>query len=106
MSGEVRFTHESGHRVPHDPLLGLDRSIDMLEQVIDSALPYSNEESAALFLMANTMSRRGDFPEAVSYYKQALLRNLTVEQRGPDPARTRSQLLPPRQFLRRRPKLL
>ena len=27
MSGEVRFTHESDHRVPHDPLLGLDRSI-------------------------------------------------------------------------------
>ena len=82
MSGEVRFTQESGHRVPHDPLIGLDRSIDMLEQVIDSSLPYSNEESAALFLMGNAMARRGDFPEAVSYYQQSLLRNLTVEQRG------------------------
>ena len=37
MSGEVRFTQESGHRVPHDPLIGLDRSIDMLEQVIDDS---------------------------------------------------------------------
>ena len=45
MSGEVRFTQESGHRVPHDPLVGLDRSLDLLEQVIDSALPYSNEET-------------------------------------------------------------
>ena len=38
MSGEVRFSQESGHRVPHDPLLGLDRSIDLVEQVIDGAL--------------------------------------------------------------------
>ncbi len=82
MSGEVRFTQESGHRVPHDPMIGLDRSIDILEQVIDNALPYSNEESAALFLMGNTMARRGDFPEAVSYYKQSLLRDLTPDQRG------------------------
>jgi tetratricopeptide (TPR) repeat protein len=81
MSGEVRFTQESGHRVPHDPLVGLDRSIDMLDQVIDGALPYSNEESAALFLMGNAMARRGNFAEAISYFKQSLLRNLTAEQR-------------------------
>src|SRR5437588_3511096 len=55
MSGEVRFTQESGHRVPHDPLIGLDRSIELLEQVIDDSLPYSNEESAALFLMGNRL---------------------------------------------------
>ena len=59
MSGEVRFTHEGGHRVPQDPLIGLDRSVDLVEQVIDNAMPYSNEEVAALFIMANTMSRRG-----------------------------------------------
>jgi tetratricopeptide (TPR) repeat protein len=81
MSGEVRFSQESGHRVPHDPLIGLDRSIDLLEQVIDSALPYSNEESAAFFLMGNTMSRRGSFREAISYYEQELQRNVTAEQR-------------------------
>src|SRR2546429_8171077 len=40
MSGEVRFSEESGHRVPHDPLLGLDRSIELLDQVIDNAMPY------------------------------------------------------------------
>src|SRR5216684_2269426 len=56
MSGEVRFSQESGHRVPHDPLIGLDRSIELLEQVIDASIPFSNEETAALFLMGNTMS--------------------------------------------------
>jgi tetratricopeptide (TPR) repeat protein len=81
MSGEVRFTQESGHRVPHDPLTGLDRSIELLDQVIDEALPYSNEESAALFLMANTLSRRGSFRQAISYYEQMLQRSVTVEQR-------------------------
>ena len=81
MSGEVRFTHESGHRVPHDPLLGLDRSIDLLEQVIDASIPFSNEETAALFLMGNTMSRRGNFREAISYYEQTLLRNPTLDQK-------------------------
>src|SRR2546422_2376647 len=60
MSGEVRFTQESGHRVPHDPLIGLDRSVELLEQVIDSSLPFSNEEAAAFFLMGNTLSRRGN----------------------------------------------
>src|SRR5579883_610693 len=55
MSGEVRFTRESGHRVPHDPLIGLDRSLDLLSQVIDSAMPYINEESQAMFLMENTL---------------------------------------------------
>ena len=81
MSGEVRFTQESGHRVPHDPLIGLDRSIDLLEQVIDNALPYSNEETAAYFLMGNTMSRRGSFREAIRYYEQELRRNVTLDQR-------------------------
>jgi tetratricopeptide (TPR) repeat protein len=81
MSGEVRFTQESGHRVPHDPLLGLDRSLDLLEQVIDNSLPYSNEETAAFFLMGNTMSRRGNFREAIGYYQQELLRNVTLDQR-------------------------
>ena len=81
MSGEVRFTQESGHRVPHDPLIGLDRSVDMLEQVIDSSLPYSNDEKAALFMMGNAMGRRGSFPEALSYYRQSLLRDLTPDQK-------------------------
>src|SRR5215831_3125955 len=81
MSGEVRFTNESGHRVPHDPLLGLDRSIEMLEQVVDSALPYSNEETAGLFLLGNTLSRRGNFNDAIRYYEQELQRNVTLDQR-------------------------
>jgi tetratricopeptide (TPR) repeat protein len=81
MSGEVRFTKEGGHRVPHDPLLGLDRSIDMLEQVLDDSMPFSTDESTALLLMGNAHSRRGNFPEAVSFYKQALTRNLSPVQK-------------------------
>jgi len=81
MSGEVRFTQESGHRVPHDPDIGLDRSVGLLEHVIDNALPFSNDESAALFLMGNTLSRRGNFREAIKYYGHALQRNVTLEQR-------------------------
>jgi hypothetical protein len=81
LSGEVRFTRESGHRVPHDPLIGLDRSIDLLDQVIDSSIPFSNEETSALFLMGNTLSRRGNFRDAISYYEQELQRNLTLEQK-------------------------
>jgi tetratricopeptide (TPR) repeat protein len=81
MSGEVRFTQESGHRVPHDPLIGLDRSIELLDQVIDDSLPYSNEEAAALFLMGNTLSRRGSFARAISHYDQMLQRSVTPDQR-------------------------
>jgi tetratricopeptide (TPR) repeat protein len=81
MSGEVRFTHEGGHRVPQDPLIGLDRSVDLLEQVIDGAMPYSNEETAAFFLMGNTLSRRGNFREALAYYQQTLQRNPSLDQK-------------------------
>jgi tetratricopeptide (TPR) repeat protein len=81
MSGEVRFTEESSHRVPHDPLIGLDRSIDMIGQVIDNALPFSNEETAGFFLMGNTLARRGSFHEAITYFEQALKRNLSIDQR-------------------------
>ena len=81
MSGEVRFTHESDHRVPHDPLLGLDRSIPLLERVIDSAMPYSAEESAGFFAMGKTLSRRGDFAKAIPHFLQALKRTQDVEQK-------------------------
>ena len=81
LAGEVRFTTESGHRVPHDPLVGLDRSIDLLDRVIDTALPFSNEESAGLFIMANALSRRGNFADSILYYKQALARTQDLDQR-------------------------
>jgi tetratricopeptide (TPR) repeat protein len=81
MSGEVRFTQESGHRVPHDPLLGLDRSVELLGQVIDTSMPFSNEETAGLFAMGSTLSKRGDFREAISYFKQAMARDMSPEQR-------------------------
>lgn len=81
MSGEVRFTEHSESRVPHDPQLGLDRSIDLLERVVDGAMPFSPEEGAALFLMAKSMSRRGNHSESIRYYKQALTRVTTQQQR-------------------------
>ena len=81
MSGEVRFTRESGHRVPHDPMIGLDRSVEMLEQVLDDSMPFSADESNAIVLLANAHARRGDFPEAVASYKQALTRNLNAAQK-------------------------
>lgn len=81
MSGEVRFTEHSDHRVPHDPQLGLDRSIDLLERVVDGAMPFSPEEAAALFLMAKSMSRRGNHSESIRYYKQASTRATTAAQR-------------------------
>lgn len=74
MSGEVRFTRETGHRVPHDPLIGLDRAIDLLDQVIDGSMPYSNEELTALATMAKTLARRGNFQESLLYFRQALER--------------------------------
>src|SRR5262249_6407413 len=76
------FTRESGHRVPHDPMIGLDRSIDMLEQVLDDSMPFSTDESSALVLMGNAHSRRGNFAEAVAFYKQALTRHPTAARRA------------------------
>lgn len=81
LSGEVRFTQDGAHRVPHDPLLGLDRSIDLLEQVIDSTMPFSNEEAAAYFLMGKSLSRRGSFRDSILYFKQALARTQNLEQK-------------------------
>jgi tetratricopeptide (TPR) repeat protein len=81
LSGEVRFTSQDEHRVPHDPLVGLDRSLDLLDRVIDESMPYSAEESAALFSMAKSLSRRGNFEESLSYYRSALARAVTAEQR-------------------------
>ena len=78
MSGEVRFSQESEHRVPHDPALGINRSLPLLEHVIDTAIPYSPEETAAFFGMGRALSRRGNFAASVSYFRQVL-------ERGPLP---------------------
>ncbi len=81
MSGEVRFTEHSGHRVPQDPLLGLDRSIKLLEHVIDNAMPFSQEETAAYFSMGKTLSRRGSFKESLLYFEQALARTQNLDEK-------------------------
>lgn len=82
MSGEVRFTHDNEHRVPHDPLLGLDRSIPLLEGVLDTAVPYSAEESAAYFGLGKALSRRGDFARAIPNFEQAVKRTQDAEQKA------------------------
>lgn len=81
MSGEVRFTEESGHRVPHDPLLGLDRSIDLLDQVLNNAMPFSNEETAAYFGMGKALARRGNYKDSILYLMQAAKRAPQPEQK-------------------------
>ena len=81
MSGEVRFTQEGGHRVPHDPLLGLDRSIAILDRLLDQVVPFSNEETAAYFQMGKTLSRRGSFTESILYFRQALARTQQPAQK-------------------------
>ena len=81
MSGDVRFTERSGHRIPHDPLLGLDRSITLLEHVIDNAMPFSQEETAAYFSMGKALSRRGSFKESLLYFKQAVARTQNLDQK-------------------------
>ncbi len=82
MSGEVRFSHDSGQRVPHDPMLGLDRAKEILELVLDGAFPSSNEESAATFLLAKTLARRGDFAASLPYFALAVRRAANAAQRS------------------------
>lgn len=81
MTGEVRFSEHSEHRVPHDPALGIDRSIPLIEQVINSATPYTEEEGAALFLMAKALGRKGEHKGSLEFYQQALARAKNTMQR-------------------------
>ncbi|MBL8179061.1 MAG: VCBS repeat-containing protein [Bryobacterales bacterium] len=81
LSGEVRFSHESGHRVPHDPLLGLDRSREILELLLDGVLPNTPEEAAATFLYAKTLARRGDFADSLPYFQLSIQRAANEDQR-------------------------
>jgi len=81
LSGEVRFNVESEHRVPHDPELGLDRSIELLDSVIDSSMPHSNEEAMALFQMGRSLSRRGKFAQSIRYFEMALARPVAAQGR-------------------------
>ncbi|HET8548794.1 MAG TPA: FG-GAP-like repeat-containing protein [Bryobacteraceae bacterium] len=78
LSGEVRFNRESEHRVPHDPLLGLNWSIQLLERVLDSTMPYSNEEGLAFYAMGRSLAKRGSYKESVPYFQRALTRPSNV----------------------------
>ncbi|MCC6535908.1 MAG: VCBS repeat-containing protein [Bryobacterales bacterium] len=82
LSGEVRFNGESEHRVPHDPDLGLDRSLEILTRVLDSAVPYSNEEALGFLHFAKTLAKRGRFAESVEYFGLALTRPPNAPIRG------------------------
>lgn len=81
LSGEVRFTTESGHRVPHDPVTGLDRSIQILDTVIDATMPYSNEEANAFLQMGKTLAKRRSYKQAIEYYTRALGRPASANLR-------------------------
>ncbi|MBI2689652.1 MAG: VCBS repeat-containing protein [Acidobacteria bacterium] len=81
MTGEVRFSEHSEHRVPHDPQLGIDRSVPLIERVISSATPFSEEEGAALFLMGKAMARKGAHSDSLEYFEQALARAKNPPQR-------------------------
>jgi tetratricopeptide (TPR) repeat protein len=82
LSGEVRFSAHSEHRVPHDPALGLDRSVEILERVVDSAVPYSSEEAAGYFQLGKALAKRGDFPGSVEMFELALSRPANAAARG------------------------
>ncbi|HYP05992.1 MAG TPA: FG-GAP-like repeat-containing protein, partial [Bryobacteraceae bacterium] len=82
LSGEVRFTTETGHRVPHDPLTGLDRSIELLHSVLDMTIPFSSEETAGLYQMGKTLAKRRNYLESIRYFELALSRNLGATQRS------------------------
>ncbi|MDX2151353.1 MAG: FG-GAP-like repeat-containing protein [Bryobacteraceae bacterium] len=81
LSGEVRFTHETEHRVPHDPLLGLDRSLQLLERVMEIAMPYSSEEAMSYFAMARALSKRGEYQKSLEFFELAMARPLNQGQR-------------------------
>ncbi len=82
MSGEIRFIGDNVDRVPHDPQLGLDRSIKLLDRVIDSAMPYSNEEAFGFLGMARTLAKRGNLRESIEYYQLALSRPAAQPYKG------------------------
>jgi tetratricopeptide (TPR) repeat protein len=74
LSGEVRFNTESEHRVPHDPMTGIDRSIEILDRIIDVAQPHSAEESLALYAMGRAQAKRGNYTESMGFFRLALSR--------------------------------
>ena len=82
MSGEVRFTTDSVHRVPHDPVTGLDRSVAILHKVLDASMPWSNEETMALMQMGKTLARRRSYTEAIRYLELALKRPASAPARA------------------------
>lgn len=82
LSGEVRFSAETEHRVPHDPSLGLERSIEILNHVIDSAVPYSNEEAAGFYQLAKSYAKNGQYRESIPYFERALSRPVMAGHRG------------------------
>ncbi len=81
LSGEVRFTHETEHRVPHDPLLGLDRSLQLLERVMEIAMPYSAEEAMSYYAMARTLAKRGEYQKSLEFFELAMARPLNESLR-------------------------
>jgi tetratricopeptide (TPR) repeat protein len=82
LSGEVRFTVDSEHRVPHDPATGIDRAIEILDRLIDLTSPFSPEDYLALFTMGKAQAKRGNFAESVNFFQMALNRSQDPAQRA------------------------
>ncbi len=81
LAGEVRFTGTAEDRVPQDPLLGLDRAIGLLGDVLATAVPFEPDEQRALLLMGRTLAKRGSYAASLGYFQTLLSRPLPPEER-------------------------
>jgi len=81
LAGEVRFLGTAEDRVPQDPLLGLDRAIGLLGDVLATAVPFEPDEQRALLLMGRTLAKRGSYAASLGYFQTLLGRPLSPEER-------------------------
>lgn len=81
LGGEVRFAGEREDRVPQDPLLGLDRAIGLLGDLLATAVPFEPDEQRALLLMGRTLAKRGSYAASLGYFRTLLNRPLSTEER-------------------------
>ncbi|MDW8353243.1 MAG: FG-GAP-like repeat-containing protein [Bryobacterales bacterium] len=82
LGGEVRFLGQREDRVPQDPLLGLDRAIGLLGDLLAAAIPFEADEQRALLLMGRTLAKRGSYAASLGYFRTLLNRPLSAEQRA------------------------
>ncbi len=81
LGGEVRFLGAREDRVPQDPLLGLDRAIDILRGVLAAAVPFEPDDQRARLLMGRTLAKRGSYAASLGYFRSLLDRPLPRDER-------------------------